>query len=75
MDGTHTLTSIIWKFHKTGSRHSGDTARRRFRGPNPTRRYRANNVILAIGKLGNPRHLTIPGAESEHVEYRLKDPR
>jgi CRP-like cAMP-binding protein/thioredoxin reductase/Fe-S-cluster-containing hydrogenase component 2 len=37
--------------------------------------YRASNVILAIGKLGNPRHLTIPGAESEHVEYRLKDPR
>ena len=37
--------------------------------------YRASNVILAIGKLGNPRHLTIPGAESPHVEYRLKDPR
>ena len=36
--------------------------------------YRASNVILAIGKLGNPRHLTIPGAESEHVEYRLKNP-
>ena len=36
--------------------------------------YRASNVILAIGKLGNPRHLTIPGAESPHVEYRLKDP-
>src|SRR5438132_4914721 len=37
--------------------------------------YRASNVILAIGKLGNPRHLTIPGAESAQVEYRLKDPR
>src|SRR6266436_3672298 len=24
--------------------------------------YRASNVILAIRKLGNPRHLTIPGA-------------
>jgi len=37
--------------------------------------YRASNVILAIGKLGNPRRLTIPGAELKHVEYRLKDPR
>src|SRR5712692_4673480 len=37
--------------------------------------YRASNVIIAIGKLGNPRHLTIPGAELTHVEYRLKDPR
>jgi len=37
--------------------------------------YKATNVILAIGRVGNPRHLTIPGAELEHVAYRLKDPR
>jgi len=37
--------------------------------------YQATNVILAIGRVGNPRHLTIPGAELEHVAYRLKDPR
>lgn len=41
----------------------------------PAATYYANNVVIAIGKVGNPRHLTIPGAELGHVEYRLKDPR
>lgn len=40
-----------------------------------TATYRAANVILAIGRVGNPRRLTVPGAELEHVQYRLKDPR
>ncbi len=39
--------------------------------------YKATNVILAIGRVGNPQRLptTIPGAELEHVTYRLRDPR
>jgi cation diffusion facilitator CzcD-associated flavoprotein CzcO len=41
----------------------------------PAATYQATNVILAIGRVGNPRHLTIPGAELGHVAYRLKDPR
>ena len=36
--------------------------------------YTADTVILAIGKLGNPRRLGIPGEELAHVADRLVDP-
>jgi cGMP-dependent protein kinase 2 len=36
--------------------------------------YTADNVILAIGKLGNPRRLGIPGEELTHVADRLVNP-
>jgi putative YpdA family bacillithiol system oxidoreductase len=37
--------------------------------------YEAEQVILAIGKMGNPRRLNAPGEELEHVADRLVDPR
>ena len=36
--------------------------------------YAADNLILAIGKLGNPRRLGIPGEELAHVADRLVNP-
>jgi CRP-like cAMP-binding protein/thioredoxin reductase/Fe-S-cluster-containing hydrogenase component 2 len=37
--------------------------------------YAAEQVILAIGKMGNPRRLDVPGEELDHVSDRLVDPR
>jgi putative YpdA family bacillithiol system oxidoreductase len=37
--------------------------------------YQTRHVIIAIGRVGNPRHLTVPGADLDHVAYRLRDPR
>ena len=36
--------------------------------------YTAEKVILAIGKLGNPRRLGVPGEDLPHVSDRLVDP-
>ncbi len=36
--------------------------------------YTATYVVLAIGKLGNPRKLNAPGDTLPHVQYRLRDP-
>ncbi|GBF49909.1 pyridine nucleotide-disulfide oxidoreductase [Leptospira ryugenii] len=38
-------------------------------------RYSSKNVILAIGKSGDPKRLSIPGEDSAHVFYRLIDPK
>ena len=37
-------------------------------------RYRARNVLLAIGRRGTPRRLGVPGEELPKVVYRLIDP-
>ncbi|MDJ0926531.1 MAG: NAD(P)-binding domain-containing protein [Gammaproteobacteria bacterium] len=37
-------------------------------------RYRAHNVLLAIGRRGTPRKLDVPGEELPKVAYRLIDP-
>jgi cation diffusion facilitator CzcD-associated flavoprotein CzcO len=37
--------------------------------------YTAKHIVLAIGKLGNPRKLNVPGEELPHVSYRLRDPK
>ena len=37
--------------------------------------YTAEKVVVAIGKLGNPRKLGVPGKELRHVSDRLVDPR
>jgi putative YpdA family bacillithiol system oxidoreductase len=37
--------------------------------------YTAEKVVVAIGKLGNPRKLGAPGEELRHVSDRLVDPR
>lgn len=37
-------------------------------------RYRAKNVLLAIGRRGTPRPLDVPGEELDKVVYRLIDP-
>jgi thioredoxin reductase len=36
-------------------------------------RYRARNVILALGRRGTPRKLGVPGEELSHVMYSLID--
>ena len=36
--------------------------------------YTAKHVVLAIGKLGNPRKLNVPGEEFPHVSYLLRNP-
>ena len=36
--------------------------------------YRANSVLLALGRRGTPRKLDVPGEESAKVVYRLIDP-
>jgi thioredoxin reductase len=36
--------------------------------------HTARYVVLAIGKLGNPRKLHAPGEQLTHVSYRLRDP-
>ncbi|MDZ4727746.1 MAG: NAD(P)-binding domain-containing protein [Leptospira sp.] len=36
--------------------------------------YDTNNVIIAIGKSGDPRRLNIKGEDLPHVSYRLLDP-
>ncbi len=36
--------------------------------------YQAKHIVLAIGRLGNPRRLQAPGEELEHVSDRLIDP-
>ncbi|MBM3223984.1 MAG: cyclic nucleotide-binding domain-containing protein, partial [Candidatus Tectomicrobia bacterium] len=41
----------------------------------PVATYQATNVLIAIGRVGNPRRLPIPGADMEHVAYRLRDPK
>jgi thioredoxin reductase (NADPH) len=38
------------------------------------RNYRANSVLLAIGRRGTPRKLGVPGEELSKVVYRLIDP-
>jgi thioredoxin reductase/Pyruvate/2-oxoacid:ferredoxin oxidoreductase delta subunit len=38
------------------------------------RKYRAKNVLLAIGRRGTPRKLGVPGEELSKVVYRLIDP-
>jgi len=37
--------------------------------------YTAKHVVLAIGKLGNPRKLKATGGELPHVSYRLRNPK
>ncbi len=37
--------------------------------------YTAKHVVMAIGKLGNPRKLDAPGDTLPHVQYRLRDPK
>ncbi|MGQ0793527.1 MAG: NAD(P)-binding domain-containing protein [Deltaproteobacteria bacterium] len=36
--------------------------------------YQAKRVVLAIGKLGNPRKVGAPGEDSPHISDRLVDP-
>ena len=36
--------------------------------------YRAKKIVLATGQRGNPRKLTVPGEEQEHVYHRLYSP-
>jgi NosR/NirI family nitrous oxide reductase transcriptional regulator len=36
--------------------------------------YNANHIIIAMGKSGDPRKLSIPGEDKAHVFYRLLDP-
>lgn len=40
----------------------------------PSGSYESKNVVMAIGKLGNPRKLGSPGEDLEHVADRLVDP-
>ncbi len=37
-------------------------------------RYRTGNVLLAIGRMGTPRKLDVPGEDQPKVVYRLIDP-
>ena len=36
--------------------------------------YESRRVILAIGRRGVPRKLSVPGEESPHVSYSLREP-
>ncbi len=40
----------------------------------PSGSYESKNVVLAIGKLGNPRRSGVSGEELEHISDRLVDP-
>jgi thioredoxin reductase/ferredoxin len=40
----------------------------------PKNHYRASSVLLAIGRRGTPRKLSVPGEELSKVVYRLIDP-
>jgi len=40
----------------------------------PKQTYRTRNVLLAIGRRGTPRKLSVPGEEHPKVVYRLIDP-
>ena len=62
-DGTQRCASSTLNLHKQEA-VTAVTRQDGFSRSAPLRRRTgASNVILAIGKLGNPRHLTIPGAE------------
>lgn len=41
----------------------------------PKRRYRAANVLLALGRRGSPKKLEVPGEDQAKVHYRLLEPR
>ena len=43
-----------------------------FRSPRAT--YQTANILLAIGRMGTPRKLEVPGEEQPKVVYRLIDP-
>jgi thioredoxin reductase len=45
-----------------------------FRVVTPAGSYEARRVILAIGRRGVPRKLGVPGEESPHVSYSLREP-
>jgi thioredoxin reductase/Pyruvate/2-oxoacid:ferredoxin oxidoreductase delta subunit len=55
----------------TGVQRLGD---HHFRVTTPVRTYEARRVILAIGRRGVPRKLGVPGEESPHVSYSLREP-
>ena len=41
---------------------------------NTGKEFMANNVLMAIGRRGSPRKLSIPGEDSAKVAYRLLEP-